>query len=75
MNGPVQPVSGLEREALSQNQAWSWDGETELQSPPALQGPWTGVIPVSLMPSHSRVTRWEGEGEGRVHTSELDQGI
>lgn len=43
--------------------------------PQPSKGPWTGVIPVSLMPSHSRVTRWEGEGEGRVHASELDQGI
>lgn len=64
-------VSGLESETLSQNQAWSWNGvlEREQQASQALWDPWINVIP------DDRVTRWEREGEGRVHASDLDRGV
>lgn len=64
-------VSGLESETLSQNRAWSWNGvlEREQQASQALWDPWINVIP------DDRVTRWEREGEGRVHASDLDRGV
>lgn len=69
-------VSGLEGETLSQDRAWSRDRvlekEQQASQPSGILGK---RLPDDLMPFYNRVTRWEGEGEGQVHASDLDRGV